>query len=70
MEWSYLSFRLWIGIWVAVALFIMVALDLSALVKFITRFTEESFAALIGLIFFIEALKKTYAISKKYKVDL
>ncbi|CAH8619467.1 unnamed protein product [Schistosoma curassoni] len=70
MDWSYLSFRLWIGIWVAVALFIMVALDLSALVKFITRFTEESFAALIGLIFFIEALKKTYAISKKYKVDL
>ncbi|CAH8636777.1 unnamed protein product [Schistosoma rodhaini] len=70
MEWSYLSFRLWIGIWVALALFIMVALDLSALVKFITRFTEESFAALIGLIFFIEALKKTYAISKKYKVDL
>ncbi|CAH8621046.1 unnamed protein product [Schistosoma margrebowiei] len=70
MEWSYLSFRLWIGIWVSIALFIMVALDLSALVKFITRFTEESFAALIGLIFFIEALKKTYAISKKYKVDL
>ncbi|CAH8601591.1 unnamed protein product [Schistosoma intercalatum] len=70
MDWSYLSFRLWIGIWVAVALFIMVALDLSALVKFITRFTEESFAALIGLIFLIEALKKTYAISKKYKVDL
>ncbi|CAH8624503.1 unnamed protein product [Heterobilharzia americana] len=70
MAWSYLSFRLWIGIWVSVALLIMVALDLSALVKFITRFTEESFASLIGLIFFIEALKKTYAISKKHKVDL
>nr|CAH8866900.1 unnamed protein product [Trichobilharzia regenti] len=70
MAWSYLSFRLWIGIWVSIALLIMVALDLSALVKFITRFTEESFASLIGLIFFIEALKKTYAISKKHKVDL
>ncbi|VDP91080.1 unnamed protein product [Echinostoma caproni] len=51
-------------------LLIMVALDLSALVKFITRFTEESFAALIALIFIIEALKKMYAVSKYYKVDV
>ncbi|KAF6780055.1 hypothetical protein AHF37_00519 [Paragonimus kellicotti] len=70
MQWAYLSFRLWIGFWVALFLLIMVALDLSALVKYITRFTEESFAALIAFIFIIEAFKKIFAISKYYPVDL
>lgn len=68
--WWYLSFRFWIGFWVSLLLLLMVAFDLSALVKFITRFTEESFAALIALIFIIEALKKMFAVSKYYKVDL
>ena len=31
-EWDYLSFRFWIGIWMAAILLIMVAFDLSALV--------------------------------------
>ncbi|CAH8658768.1 unnamed protein product [Dicrocoelium dendriticum] len=70
MDWDYLSFRLWIGFWVALFLLIMVALDLSALVKYITRFTEESFATLIAFIFIIEAFKKTFAISERYRVDL
>ncbi|VDO01931.1 unnamed protein product [Rodentolepis nana] len=69
-RWSYLSFRFWIGMWVALFLFIMVAFDLSALVRFITRFTEESFALLIALIFVFEALKKTYSISYKYPINL
>lgn len=56
--------------WVALVLFIMVAFDLSALVRFITRFTEESFALLIALIFIVEAIQKTYAISQKYPVNL
>ncbi|KAM7534494.1 hypothetical protein Aperf_G00000106244 [Anoplocephala perfoliata] len=68
-RWSYLSFRFWIGMWVALFLFLMVAFDLSALVRFITRFTEESFALLIALIFIVEAIQKTYAISFKYPVN-
>ena len=32
-EWNYLSFRFWIGIWMAGILLIMVAFDLSALVR-------------------------------------
>ncbi|KAK6166260.1 hypothetical protein SNE40_023003 [Patella caerulea] len=55
---DYLQFRLWIGIWTGLILIFMVAFDLSALVRFITRFTEESFAALISLIFIYEALAK------------
>ena len=35
-------------------LFFIVAFDLSALVRYITRFTEESFAVLISLIFIFE----------------
>lgn len=56
--------------WVALILFVMVAFDLSALVRFITRFTEESFALLIALIFIFEAIKKSYSIVDKYPVNL
>jgi sodium bicarbonate transporter 10 len=41
---DYLSFRFCIYLWTALILFIMVATDASALVSYITRFTEESFA--------------------------
>lgn len=49
--WNYLSFRFWIGAWIVIILFILVAIDASALVCYITRFTEENFATLIALIF-------------------
>lgn len=52
--WNYLSFRFWIGTWIAIILFILVAIDASALVCYITRFTEENFATLIALIFIIK----------------
>lgn len=51
MSWDYLSFRFWIGTWIAVILMILVAIDASALVCYITRFTEENFATLIAFIF-------------------
>lgn len=57
-EWDFLPFRFWIGIWTSGILLIIVALDLSALVRYITRFTEESFASLIAVIFIYEAFKK------------
>lgn len=51
IEWDYLSFRFWIGTWIAIILLILVAIDASALVCYITRFTEENFATLIAFIF-------------------
>ena len=48
----------------------MVAFDLSALVRYITRFTEESFAALIALIFIVEAFKKLFHILDHHGVNL
>lgn len=55
--------------WMSAALLVMVAFDLSSLVRFITRFTEESFAMLIALIFIYEAFTKMYEILIHYAVD-
>ena len=63
-DWDYLSARFWVGIWTAGFLLVMVVFNLSALVRYITRFTEESFACLIALIFIVEAFKKLAAIGK------
>ncbi|ODM89301.1 Sodium-driven chloride bicarbonate exchanger [Orchesella cincta] len=68
-ELNYLEFRLWVGIWVAIILFILVALDASAYVCFITRFTEENFATLIALIFMVEAVKNVGEIGQKFPVN-
>jgi sodium bicarbonate cotransporter 8/sodium bicarbonate transporter 10 len=57
--------RVWVGLWTGIALIVMVAFDLSALVRYITRFTEESFAALISLIFIVEAFVKLVKINKE-----
>ena len=46
-----MSFRFWIGTWITFILVILVAIDASALVCYITRFTEENFATLIAFIF-------------------
>uniref|UniRef100_A0A914UXS8 Bicarbonate transporter-like transmembrane domain-containing protein n=1 Tax=Plectus sambesii TaxID=2011161 RepID=A0A914UXS8_9BILA len=59
---SYLSVRLWINLWTALILMIMVATDASSLVSYITRFTEESFATLIAVIFIYEAILKLWNI--------
>jgi len=66
-EWDYLSLRLWIGLWVAVMLCILVAFDLSAYVCYITRYTEELFATLIAFIFIVNAFKNVSKIGSKNK---
>ena len=67
-EWDYLSFRLWIGIWIGVILFVLVATDASFTVCYITRFTEENFATLIAVIFIIKAIEKVLHIEEKYPI--
>lgn len=55
-----MEFRLWIGLWTSFFLFLLVAFNLSFLVKYITPFTEDCFATLVAIIFIIDALKSTY----------
>jgi len=64
----YLTTRLWIGLWSALFCIVIVAIDGSAIVRYFTRFTEEAFASLVGIIFIVESLKKIFKMSKTYKV--
>ncbi|RVE63268.1 hypothetical protein OJAV_G00164340 [Oryzias javanicus] len=66
---SYLSMRTGIGLWTAFFCVVLVATDASALVCYITRFTEEAFAALICIIFIYEALEKLLHLSSQYPVN-
>ncbi|XP_015432862.1 PREDICTED: electroneutral sodium bicarbonate exchanger 1 [Dufourea novaeangliae] len=68
-EWNYMSFRFWIGSWITLILVILVAIDASALVCYITRFTEENFATLIAFIFIYKAIENVLSIGKKYPID-
>ncbi|XP_055296340.1 sodium-driven chloride bicarbonate exchanger-like isoform X2 [Sitodiplosis mosellana] len=68
-ELDYMSFRFWIGTWITVILIIMVAIDASALVCYITRFTEENFATLIAFIFIYKAVENVISIGDKYPIE-
>ncbi|XP_068189142.1 sodium bicarbonate cotransporter 3-like isoform X2 [Antennarius striatus] len=68
-ELSYLSLRTSIGLWTAFLCLLLVATDASALVCYITRFTEEAFAALICIIFIYEALEKLVHLGELYPVN-
>ncbi|KAK0145434.1 Sodium bicarbonate cotransporter 3 [Merluccius polli] len=66
---SYLSLRTSIGLWTAFLCLVLVATDASSLVCYITRFTEEAFAALICIIFIYEALEKLVHLGEHYPVN-
>lgn len=66
---NFLSFRLWIGLWTSLFLVVFVMFDLSALVAYITRFTEEAFAFLISAIFIYDAIKKVVDIKDYNDTD-
>lgn len=67
---SYLSLRTSIGLWTAFLCIVLVATDASSLVCYITRFTEEAFAALICIIFIYEALEKLFHLGETYSVNM
>ena len=65
---DYMPFRLWIGLWTTFYCLVLVVADCSALVRYFTRFTEESFATLIGLIFMYEGANKLFELAEQYPV--
>ncbi|GMT01688.1 hypothetical protein PENTCL1PPCAC_23862 [Pristionchus entomophagus] len=65
---DYLTFRFWVHIWTGGIVMLMCVTDASALVSFITRFTEESFATLIAVIFIYEAIMKLLKIKGQLDV--
>ncbi|KAK3108694.1 hypothetical protein FSP39_013514 [Pinctada imbricata] len=68
-DWDFMPARFWVGMWTVLFILLIVIFNLSALVKYITRFTEESFATLIAVIFIVEAFKKMMDIQKEAPVN-
>merc|ERR1719326_1843975 len=56
LDLEFLPARVWEGLWTALFTTLMALFDVSALMKHVTRFTEEIFSALISTIFIVEAL--------------
>ena len=52
----FLAIYAWTGIWTGLFLIVLAVSDASTLMRYFTRFTDEIFAALIALIFIVEAL--------------
>lgn len=53
----FLATYAWVGIWSGTILLILAFTDASALMGYFTRFTDEIFAALISVIFIVEAVR-------------
>uniref|UniRef100_A0A452FE72 Anion exchange protein n=1 Tax=Capra hircus TaxID=9925 RepID=A0A452FE72_CAPHI len=56
--------RVWIGLWLVLLALLMVALEGSFLVRFVSRFTQEIFAFLISLIFIYETFYKLVKVGR------
>lgn len=53
---AFLPVYSWVGVWSGLLLILLAVTDASALMRFFTRFTDEIFAALIAVIFIVEAV--------------
>ncbi|XP_017338339.1 solute carrier family 4 member 1b (Diego blood group) [Ictalurus punctatus] len=67
---EYIVGRVWIGVWLVVIVMLMVAIEGSFLVRFISRFTQEIFSILISLIFIYETFAKLGSIFKAHPLNL
>ena len=66
---EFLPWRAWVGIWVMVICFIIVALEGCFLIKYFTRFTEEIFALMISIIFLYDAFYYVGHVFKLYPLN-
>uniref|UniRef100_A0A8C5HT22 Band 3 anion exchange protein-like n=1 Tax=Gouania willdenowi TaxID=441366 RepID=A0A8C5HT22_GOUWI len=62
--------RIWVGMWLIIIVVIIVAVEGSFLVRFISRFTQEIFSILISLIFIYETFNKLIKIFKTHPLVL
>ncbi|CAJ1076295.1 solute carrier family 4 member 1a (Diego blood group) [Xyrichtys novacula] len=67
---EYIVGRIWVGMWLIVIVIIIVAVEGSFLVRFISRFTQEIFSILISLIFIYETFNKLFKIFKAHPLIL
>uniref|UniRef100_A0A8C5A9P7 Anion exchange protein n=1 Tax=Gadus morhua TaxID=8049 RepID=A0A8C5A9P7_GADMO len=67
---EYIVGRVWVGMWLVIIVFIIVAVEGSFLVRYISRFTQEIFSILISLIFIYETFSKLFKIFKAHPLIL
>lgn len=67
---EYIVGRIWVGMWLVVIVIIIVAVEGSFLVRYISRFTQELFSILISLIFIYETFSKLTKIFKAHPLIL
>ncbi len=56
----FLASYAWVGLWSGLFLIILSVINASALMRYFTRFTDEIFAALIAVIFIVEAVNAIF----------
>ena len=66
---DYMATLAWVGFWTAGFLFILAVLGACSWIRYFTRFTDDTFAALISLIFVFEALKDIVNVFTDHKVS-
>ena len=66
---EYLPTLSWVGFWTALFLILLTAIDASSWVRFFTRFTDDTFAALIAVIFVYQAVSNVVAVFTDHKVS-
>uniref|UniRef100_A0A8C2H4J7 Anion exchange protein n=1 Tax=Cyprinus carpio TaxID=7962 RepID=A0A8C2H4J7_CYPCA len=67
---EYIVGRVWVGMWLIIIVVVMVAVEGSFLVRFISRFTQEIFSILISLIFIYETFAKLIRIFQAHPLVL
>lgn len=67
---EYIVGRIWVGMWLIVIVILIVALEGSFLVRFISRFTQEIFSILISLIFIYETFSKLIKVPSSHLIPL
>ena len=53
---DFLTMRIWCGVWLCIISLVVVALEGSFVLKYVTRFTEEIFTGLISIIYIAESI--------------
>ncbi|XP_051570670.1 solute carrier family 4 member 1a (Diego blood group) [Myxocyprinus asiaticus] len=69
-NFEYIVGRVWVGMWLIVIVVVIMAVEGSFLVRFISRFTQEIFSILISLIFIYETFAKLIKIFKAHPLIL
>ncbi|NWI60199.1 B3AT protein, partial [Calyptomena viridis] len=65
-DMEYIVGRVWIGFWMILLVLVVVAVEGSFMVRFLTRYTQEIFSFLISLIFIFETFSKLVTIFKEH----